>query len=59
MGPVEALEMALVKEIAARDLYQEFSIKFPAVRDTFLFLLGEEEKHKKLIEQRIAQLSGQ
>jgi rubrerythrin len=56
MGPVEALNIALQKEIEARDSYRKFSEEFPAIKDLCFFLLNEEEKHKKLIESRIAEL---
>ncbi len=56
MGPVEALELALQKEVQSIGLYQKFSADYPAAKDTFLFLLGEEEKHKLLIEKKIIEL---
>ena len=56
MGPVEALELALVKEKEAVALYQKFYAQFPAAKDIFLFLLNEEQKHQSLIEKKIAEL---
>jgi rubrerythrin len=57
MGPVEALKLALSKEIEAKQMYEDFSIKFPAAKDIFEFLLGEEIKHKLLIERKIIELT--
>lgn len=56
MTPIEALEFALNKEIEARDIYRRFSVEHPAVKEVFFFLANEEEKHKKLIEEKIAEL---
>jgi len=55
MGPIEALGLALSKEVEAIELYGKFSRQFPVAKETFLFLLGEEEKHKILIEKKIAE----
>ena len=57
MGPVEALELALRKEIEAKELYTQLSIKFPEIKDIFIFLANEEEKHRKAIEERISKLT--
>ncbi len=57
MGPVEALKLALSKEIEAAETYKKFSIQYSNVRDIFEFLQGEEEKHRKLIEKRIYELT--
>lgn len=57
MGPVEALELALFKETEAKELYEKFSIVYPAARDIFLFLMGEESKHKIMIEKKISELT--
>lgn len=56
MGPVEALELALKKEIEAKNMYEKFSAEFPTAKEVFFFLMGEEEKHAKLIENRIIEL---
>lgn len=53
MVPVEALELALKKEIEAAQMYGELAIRFPEIEDTLMFLKIEEEKHRKLIENRI------
>ncbi len=57
MGPVEALQLALVKEREAQQMYQEFAVKFSAARETFEFLAGEEQKHALLIEKKISVLA--
>ncbi len=56
MGPIEALNLALSKEVTSIELYDKFSRDFPVAKDTFLFLMGEEEKHKQLIEKKIVEL---
>lgn len=56
MGPIEALELALGKEREAMEMYDKFSVDFPAAKDVFVFLSGEEQKHKSLIEKKIAEL---
>lgn len=55
MGPVEALELAKLKEIEAAEMYQKMAIQFPEIKDTLMFLKIEEEKHRKLIEERIVE----
>ncbi|MCX5696911.1 MAG: hypothetical protein NTU54_02890 [Candidatus Omnitrophica bacterium] len=57
MGPIEALKLALSKEIEAMDLYRKFSLDYPVAQETFLFLLGEETKHKILLEKKIVELT--
>lgn len=57
MGPVEALKLALTKEIEAMDMYKGFALEYPTARDTFEFLAGEEYKHKQLIEKKIYELT--
>ena len=55
MVPVEALALALKKEIEAAQMYEDLAIRFPAIQDTFMFLKIEEEKHRKLIEEKIVE----
>lgn len=55
MGPVEALELAKLKEIEAAEMYQKMSIQFPEIKDTLMSLKIEEEKHRKLIEEKIVE----
>ncbi len=57
MGPVEALKLALSKEIEAIGIYEKLSIDAPAAKDVLLFLANEEQRHKKLIEQKIKDLT--
>ena len=56
MSPVEALKLALSKEIEAEEMYQKFSAKYPTVKDIFVFLAGEEQKHKAPIKKRISEV---
>jgi rubrerythrin len=55
MGPVEALKLALSKEEEAITIYKKFSMDFSALKETFSFLINEEEKHKLLLEKKIAE----
>ena len=57
MGPIEALTIALSKEKASIELYNKFYLKHPVIKDTFSFLINEEQKHKQLIENKIAELT--
>ena len=57
MGPVEVLELALLKEKESIELYNRFMKRHPEVKDIFKMLLEEEIKHKEFLEQKIAQLS--
>ncbi len=57
MGPIEALRQAVNREEASIKLYQGFAEQFSVAKDVFLFLLDEEEKHKKMLEQKIYELS--
>jgi len=57
MGPVEALKLALTKEIETAQLYEKYAAEFPVAKEIFTFLLTEEQKHKKLIENKIAELT--
>ena len=57
MSPVEALKIALAKETAAINLYQDLSNKYPGIKDLFTFLTNEEQKHKKMIEGKILELT--
>ena len=57
MTPVEALRLALVKENEAHDLYQRLAEEQPVAREIFLSLVIEEEKHAKLIEKKIVDLT--
>ncbi|MBN2482971.1 MAG: hypothetical protein JXD21_02055 [Candidatus Omnitrophica bacterium] len=56
MTPVEALQLALEKEDDALTLYRKLALEHHAVKDIFEFLVNEEEKHKKILKERIHQL---
>ena len=56
MGPVEALEFAKSKEVEAAEMYEKMAIRFPQIKETLLFLKVEEEKHSKLIEEKITEI---
>ena len=56
MGPIEALELALRKEIDAKNSYEKFANLYPEVKEIFTFLHGEEEKHEQLIRKKIVEL---
>jgi len=58
MGPVEALEIALAKEIEAIHMYTDYLASYPEAKDIFSFLANEEQKHKQLIEKKISELKG-
>lgn len=57
MTPVEALKLALSKEVEAIGMYQKFSADYLVAKDTFIFLAAEEEKHKKMLEKKINELT--
>ena len=56
MGPIEALELALRKEIDAKNTYEKLYEQFPEIKDIFMFLMNEEEKHQHLIQKKISEL---
>jgi len=57
MGPVEALKLALGKEQESIDLYSKIQWEHSNLKETMLFLIDEEHKHKQLIEKKIAELT--
>ncbi len=57
MTPVDALKLALSKEEQAIKLYQNLSVKHSEIKELLLSLLIEEQKHKKLIEEKISDLT--
>ncbi|MFH1441479.1 MAG: hypothetical protein ABIH18_05525 [Candidatus Omnitrophota bacterium] len=57
MGPVEALRLALAKEKETLELYQKLAETSHTAKETFLFLIEQEEKHMKAIEDKIYELS--
>ena len=56
MTPVEALELALAKEEEAIKLYKDLAIKHTAIKDLLISLSSEEQKHKKIIQDKIVEL---
>ncbi len=58
MIPLEALRLALSKEIEAMELYSKLSLEYPTLKDIFLFLVNQEEKHKQLLEKKINEMTG-
>ncbi len=57
MSPVEALELALSKENASIELYKDLATKHSEIRELLNFLENEEHKHKKMINEKIVQLT--
>ncbi len=56
MTPIEALRFAMSKEELAIETYRKLADEHPEIRELLLLLLNEEEKHKKLISQKIVEL---
>jgi len=56
MTPVEALEIALLKEEASVKLYRRLADEHKAIEDLLMLLVNEEEKHVKIIQNRIREL---
>ncbi len=54
-NPLDVMRMALEREKRAVRDYQEFAAtaREPAIREMFLFLVEEEKKHVKLLEDEI------
>jgi len=57
MGPVDALKLALAKEMDSIKLYNKLNLEHPALKELLLFLVNEEEKHKLLIEKKISEIT--
>jgi len=57
MVPLEALKLALSKEIEAIELYKKLNLEHPGLKELFFFLINEEEKHKQLIEKKIVDIT--
>ena len=57
MIDVEVLKIALSKEIEAIEVYQEMLSRHPALTELLSFLITEEQKHRILIEKKIAELT--
>ena len=57
MTLVEALKLALEKENSSIDLYTKLGNKHAEIKELTLFLLNEEQKHRKMIEEKIAEVT--
>lgn len=57
MTPVEALNLALSEELRAIQLYEKLSLEHSSVKETFLFLVNEEYRHKSIVEKKISEIS--
>ena len=57
MGPVDALKIALSKENASIQLYTKLSLEHQAIKELLQSLINEEEKHRKLIEDKIREMT--
>jgi rubrerythrin len=57
MTPVEALQLALEKEKTSIELYSKLAASHVEIKDLLYALLTEEEKHKKMIEQKITEIT--
>lgn len=57
MTSVEALNLALEKEKKSIKLYQGLSRKQSAIKDLLDFLITEEQKHEKLIKEKIVEVT--
>jgi rubrerythrin len=55
LSPIDVIRMALEKEKEAVQEYNEFAktAEEPDIRDMFLFLVEEEKKHVKLLQDEI------
>ncbi len=56
MTVIEALEFARQKETEAASIYEKFALEHPVIKDLCYLLLNEEEKHRVLIDKKIAEL---
>lgn len=57
MIDVEILQIALSKEEAAIADYQEMLANHPSLSELLSFLITEEQKHRKLIKDKISELT--
>ncbi|MBF0522305.1 MAG: hypothetical protein HQL24_04525 [Candidatus Omnitrophica bacterium] len=56
MIDVEVLQLALTQEEAAIKTYQQLAEQYPNLRDLLYFLVVEEQKHRSLLQKKIAEL---
>jgi rubrerythrin len=57
MTPTEALKIALEKEEASIKLYTDLPKQHSSLKDLYLFLINEEYKHKRLIKDKISEIT--
>lgn len=57
MTPIEALNLALSKETKSIELYRTLADQHSAIKDLLILLMNEEEKHAKLIKEKIVELT--
>jgi len=57
MIDVEVLQIALSKEETAIADYQEMLANHPSLNELLSFLITEEQKHRKLIKNKISELT--
>lgn len=57
MSLVEALKLALNKEKASIELYNRLANEHRDIRELLFSLVIEEEKHKRLIEAKMAEIT--
>jgi rubrerythrin len=53
MTDIDVLRLALGKEEEAIKIYQDMQIGHPQLKELLAMLVIEEQKHRKLIEQKI------
>ena len=57
MTEIEALEIALTKEESSIALYKSMISRYKNISELATSLLNEEYKHKKLIQEKITELT--
>jgi rubrerythrin len=57
MSPIEALKLALQREAKSVELYQKLANNHAEIRELVTLLLIEEQKHQKMIQQKMVELS--
>ncbi|MFA6357265.1 MAG: hypothetical protein WCY09_01155 [Candidatus Omnitrophota bacterium] len=57
MIDIEVLKIALTKEEGAIETYQKMLMEHPGLEELLSLLISEEQKHKRLIENKIMSLT--
>jgi len=57
MTPTEALKIALKQENDSIQMYSQMAIDHPGLKDILTMLINEEFKHRKLIENKLAEMT--